>query len=219
MDWVITSRVSGTLDHESATQISIQLIGTARPIEKLAAILKLISDPHSSPIPSISHPMYFQSRKKTESWSEAEDMRLLAGIHKFGLDSWGSVARFVGNNRVKTQCRQRWYRGLNPGIRRAGWTAEEDERLLEFVRRFGEKSWTRIAIEFGDRCDAQCRYRFNQISRCDEWKKPKRTKLPSIHSLIANVDGFERQAMIDGAVIKRSFGFPLFVPMDQATSM
>jgi hypothetical protein len=163
MDQMIAARISGELDHESACRLSLQLIGTTRSVERLNAILNVGDEPLAA-TPATSPPAP-HSRRKNVLWSEYEDMRLLAGVHRFGLGAWGSVARFVGNNRVKTQCCQRWSRGLNPNIRRTGWTPEEDERLLALVECFGRKSWTRVATELGNRCDVQCRYRFQQLSQ------------------------------------------------------
>jgi hypothetical protein len=203
MDQMIAARISGELGHESACRLSLQLIGTPRPLERLNAILTVGEEPLASAAPT--SPPAPHSRRKTIQWSEVEDMRLLAGVHRFGLGAWGSVARFVGNNRVKTQCCQRWSRGLNPSIRRSGWTAEEDERLLALVRCFGRKSWTRVATELGNRCDVQCRYRFQQLSQAvpatgdtdaedvessEDEPPPEtapKTRLPPIQSLIDQV--------------------------------
>jgi hypothetical protein len=73
------------------------------------------------------------------------------------------------------------------------------------VERFGQKAWTRIAMEFGNRCDVQCRYRFNQLQQVPPereltvpdaedpsearpvgqvQRRRARTLLPSINSLI-----------------------------------
>jgi hypothetical protein len=191
MDEVIAKRIAGDLDDSSAMKLSTQLIGTSLPIERLNAILN-VSDRPLSPISSHSSgPRVSNIRKKNKSWSEHEDTRLLAGVHKFGLEAWGSIARFVGNNRVKTQCCQRWSRGLDPRLKRSAWTSEEDEKLLQLVQRFDNKSWTRIAMEFPDRCDVQCRYRFHQLCHGvakveSETEEPSpKMRLPSIHSLIA----------------------------------
>jgi hypothetical protein len=205
IDRVINSRLSGEIDHTTAIHLSVRLIGTAHPIDKLEAILSVGDLPLSSNARPRIITFNSRLRKKNELWSEYEDMRLLLGIHKFGLRSWGSVARFVGNNRLKTQCCQRWSRGLNPRIKRTAWTPEEDEKLQGLVERFGRKSWTRIALQFGDRCDVQCRYRFHQLSKGNESKAdsekngeessqeeqpPEKTlkkPLPSIQSLIDQV--------------------------------
>jgi hypothetical protein len=186
MDEIVVSCIAGAIDAATARERSISLIGTARPIEKLRAILTATDQPLRPSINPGLHLANFSSRKKNELWSEPEDIRLLAGILKFGLGAWGSIARFVGNNRTKAQCCQRWCRGMDPRISKSLWTADEDEKLQELVRRFGNKSWTRIAMEFGNRCDAQCRYRFNQLQQAESaaGPPPARPLLPSIQSLL-----------------------------------
>lgn len=104
-------------------------------------------------------------RKKTRSWTEYEDQRLLAGIHKFGTDNWVSVAAFVGNGRTRAQCSQRWTRGLDPRISKDKWSPEDEESLMRLVIQYGTKSWTRIAQEIGNRSDVQCRYHYKQMKQ------------------------------------------------------
>jgi hypothetical protein len=101
--------------------------------------------------------------KKYKYWSEEEDNRLFAGIHKFGFDSWASVAKFVGNGRSRAQCDQRWNRSLNPQIQKTSWSEAEDRRLNELVGKFGRKAWIRIAAKIVGRSDVQCRYRWRQM--------------------------------------------------------
>jgi hypothetical protein len=74
-----------------------------------------------------------------------------------------SVAAFVGNSRTKSQCCQRWARGLDPNINKTKWTAEQDANLMMLVAVFGDKAWSRISAEIGNRCDIQCRYRYKQL--------------------------------------------------------
>ena len=55
------------------------------------------------------------------------------------------------------------------------WTCEEDKRLLEAVKNYGEKRWVDIAKYVGTRSRKQCRERFvNHIS-------PKIVKKPWTH--------------------------------------
>lgn len=103
------------------------------------------------------------ARKKARPWSEEEDIRLLAAIHRFGLDSWGAITAFVGSGRARSQCSQRWFRGLDPRISKVVWTRDEDKKLLDLVTKYGDRSWTRIANALGNRSDAQCRYRYGQL--------------------------------------------------------
>ncbi|OHT14338.1 Myb-like DNA-binding domain containing protein [Tritrichomonas foetus] len=105
------------------------------------------------------------ARKKTRSWSNGEDNRLMMGVHKYGLDNWNLVAQFVGNGRSRSQCSQRWIRVLDPKICKNHWTAEEEAQLMELVTQYGEKSWMRVANCLGNRSDVQCRYRYQMLKK------------------------------------------------------
>lgn len=106
-----------------------------------------------------------KSRKKTRSWTEDEDQRLLMGVHLHGLENWTLVAQFVGNNRTRSMCSQRWIRVLDPKISKNHWTEEEDQQLLQLIQLYGEKSWMKISSKLGNRSDVQCRYHYRQLQR------------------------------------------------------
>ncbi|OHT04890.1 Myb-like DNA-binding domain containing protein [Tritrichomonas foetus] len=102
-------------------------------------------------------------RRKINPWNQVEDFRLLAGIHKYGLDNWLAVSKFVGNSRTRAQCSQRWNRGLDPNLKKCRWTYEEERQLLELIKVYGVKAWTQISQKLGNRSDVQCRYHYNQM--------------------------------------------------------
>jgi hypothetical protein len=102
---------------------------------------------------------------RMRTWSNPEDVRLLAGILRFGTDDWSRVAAFVGSGRTKSQCHQRWTRGLDPRIAKENWTPQQDEVLLMLVALYGQKCWTRISKGLGNRCDVQCRYRYSVLQK------------------------------------------------------
>lgn len=120
-------------------------------------------------VPDIPPPYASNSRisfsKKMLSWNSTEDRRLIAGIHKFGLNDWKRISDFVGTGRNRTQCSQRWSRSLNPLINKSAWTESEDYKLQKAVFNFGVKSWTKVASEVPGRTDVQCRYRYSIIER------------------------------------------------------
>lgn len=180
----------GELNSLTAHRIFTVAIGSAKPLERLNMIMSVPEYPIPETGMAFDDPQGFFLRKRTRPWSDYEDMRLIAGIHKFGLDAWGSVARFVGNSRTKAQCCQRWTRGLDPRLSKIQWTKEEDEKLMDLIARYGPKSWTKIAAEFGNRCDVQCRYRFKQITAenndSTSSEPLSRVQLPSIQTLMAS---------------------------------
>jgi hypothetical protein len=130
--------------------------------------MKDIIECDRSPLP-ISGDLIDPRHRKFQSWSHGEDIRLLSGIYQYGVRSWSTISRFVGNGRTRTQCAQRWSRSLNPRIQKETWSHEEESALVGYVAKFGEKSWSRIAALLGTRSDVQCRYHYNQIVKNGNW--------------------------------------------------
>ncbi|KAK8887945.1 hypothetical protein M9Y10_039004 [Tritrichomonas musculus] len=151
--------IKGQIPKSEASFKVEKIIGSANLVDKIDEIIQVSEEP----IPNTQGEG--NSRPKSKPWTKYEDQRLLAGIHKVGLESWNNVAAFVGNGRTRSQCSQRWNRGLNPKISKTCWSHDEEVKLLEYVEKYGERAWTRIANEFGNRSDVQCRYRYQQLSK------------------------------------------------------
>jgi hypothetical protein len=158
---LVTRYASGTLTHEAAAKLYEEKFNSSTAIEKLREILEVSDDP----LPPRSDSPDEGLRRKTQPWSPPEDTRLLAAIHRFGRENWTAIAQFVGNGRTRSQCSQRWQRGLDPRISRSPWTAHEESSLRRLVALHGEKSWIRVSLEMGNRSDVQCRYRYMQIQK------------------------------------------------------
>lgn len=148
----------GSISYEDATQLTNNLKLDTAAVELLKEVLEV----DKKPIPSRDAYNLISKKAKTRQWSQVEDTRLLAGILKYGTDQWTAVAQFVGNKRKRSQCAQRWNRGLNPRIKKALWSNEENQKLLDLIEKYGNKSWTKISSEIGDRSDVQCRYQYMQ---------------------------------------------------------
>jgi hypothetical protein len=161
----IADFIKQKLSHAQACKALSPILGSSDALTRIRAILEVTNDP--IPTPADDRPA--ETRAKQRHWSSAEDARLLAGIHRFGLDAWQSVATVVGNGRSKAQCAQRWTRGLDPKLRKCTWTAQEDRQLVMLVLQHGPNRWTRIANEIGNRCDVQCRYRFKHLQKDDRF--------------------------------------------------
>jgi hypothetical protein len=159
------SLVSGESDADNVSSLLLHYCGGTQPLDHILAILQASDQPLTN-ADREAHPDSFSSiRKKPRPWSPAEDVRLLAGIYRFGVDNWAPIAQFVGNGRTRAQCVQRWVRGLDPRISKEQWSDDEERRLLELVREDGAKGWTKIAAGLGNRSDVQCRYHFRQMQR------------------------------------------------------
>lgn len=92
-------------------------------------------------------------------WSKSEDILLKKLVEQHG-DRWELIAPHF-NDRTEPQVQQRWAKVLNPELIKGPWTKEEDEKVMELVRRFGPKKWTLIARYLNGRIGKQCRERWH----------------------------------------------------------
>ena len=120
LESVLFSFIQGRISQKDAGNIFLAVIGSDLPIVRILQVLSVPPAPISEFYGSNQDVLF--SIKKSRPWCTTEDMRLLAGINKYGLKSWGSVAQFVGNSRTKAQCAQRWARGIDPRIAKEHWT-------------------------------------------------------------------------------------------------
>ena len=166
---VVERFLSGQISFQQAASKFSALVGTTEPIERIADIISLVNSPAPDVYEDTTLDDGNSRRKKTRGWTTMEDMRLLAGIHKFGLDEWPNVAAFVGHGRTRNQCSQRWLRVLDPKISKDVWTKAETEKLFRLVEQYGTKSWMKIATEMGNRCDVQCRYQYMRHQKAKDY--------------------------------------------------
>lgn len=161
--------LKGELLFDDTLNVLISTINSRKPLDTLYEIVKMRNQPVAKQNFDLTNS--FSRRPRTNKWSEYEDKRLLAGIWLYGVDDWNRISAFVGNNRNKGQCSQRWKRGLNPRILKTPWSAEADIKLVRLVDQYGDKKWTKISKEMGDRSDVQCRYRYSQLKRIDKFEE------------------------------------------------
>ena len=64
-------------------------------------------------------------------WQPEEDQQLRALVAELGK-RWGEIGRRMPN-RSDLQCLQRWYKALDPTVRREPWSHAEDRALLQAV--------------------------------------------------------------------------------------
>lgn len=174
--------VHGLISYHDAAMLLSPLIQTTQCLDRLDRILR--TPPIPLPPCDIQRPDS-SARAKSRPWSPYEDQRLLSGIHRFGTADWPAVAAFVGNSRTKSQCYQRWARGLDPSINKTKWTPEQDTELLILVQIFGGKCWARVSAELGNRCDVQCRYRYRQLMKDPRFPQMKRDAMQAAGGFIA----------------------------------
>jgi hypothetical protein len=202
---MLSGFISGALPYPDARRAAVGLVGAADFVDKLHQILSCPDQP--LPEWKTRSPLDVNgTRRQTQSWTSQEDVRLLAGVHRFGGASscnWSAVAQFVGNGRTRSQCSQRWIRVLDPRISTDQWTSEQDKRLLELVAQLGEKAWMKVAARLGNRSDVQCRYHYIQMQRDGYRAQPPPPPVP------------QAGAGDDIHVIDQGLGFNPFFPIEE----
>ncbi|XP_077592122.1 myb-related protein A [Stigmatopora nigra] len=93
-------------------------------------------------------------------WSRDEDEKLKKLVEQNGSDSWKVIANFFPG-RTDGQCQHRWQKVLNPELVKGPWTREEDQKVIDLVRKYGPKRWSVIAKHLKGRIGKQCRERWH----------------------------------------------------------
>jgi hypothetical protein len=175
---VLTDYVQGMRGYDESRTIFMDLLNREDPLARIRDIIQLPDDPLPyHPDCMADDEAALTMRRRTRTWTNAEDLRLLGGIARFGLDNWQAVAHYLGSGRNRAQCSQRWSRGLNPRICNRPWSPEEEHKLCDLVKQFGEKSWAKVAAILGNRSDVQCRYHYRQMNgESDEEDKERKDR-------------------------------------------
>ena len=131
------------------------LIGKDDPVHRIKDIIELPEEPIPYHEDNDEEDAGSGStRRKTRTWTIAEDQRLLAGVYHYGLDNWQAVAQFLGSGRNRAQCSQRWTRGLNPRISKKSWTEAEDKgchKRFNHSRSYSAADWILCETDYSGR--------------------------------------------------------------------
>ncbi|XP_022945320.1 transcription factor CSA-like isoform X2 [Cucurbita moschata] len=84
-------------------------------------------------------------------WRPAEDTKLRELVALYGPQNWNLIADKLEGRSGKS-CRLRWFNQLDPRINRRVFSEEEEERLMQAHRIYGNK-WAMIARLFPGRTD------------------------------------------------------------------
>ena len=100
-------------------------------------------------------------KKKRHIFTAEEDEKLKQLVQQKGCYKWEEIASEMEGLNPR-QCKDRWTNFLNPKIVSKPWTPEEEIRLLQLVRSFGN-CWVQIARRFNGRTDVQIKNKYNSL--------------------------------------------------------
>ncbi|KAL2090770.1 hypothetical protein ACEWY4_013033 [Coilia grayii] len=122
-------------------------------------------------------------------WTQEEDDNLRALVQKLGPNDWKRIASYLPN-RSEPQCQHRWFKVLDPDLVKGPWTKEEDERVIELVKKYGNKQWAMVAKHLKGRLGKQCRERWHNHLNPDvkksSWTAEEDLVIYKAHCVLGN---------------------------------
>ncbi|KAJ0244264.1 Transcription factor MYB3R-3 [Hirschfeldia incana] len=128
-------------------------------------------------------------RRAKGGWTPEEDETLRQAVVKFNGKSWKKIAEFFPD-RTEVQCLHRWQKVLNPDLIKGPWTQQEDEQIIELVKKYGPAKWSIISNSLPGRIGKQCRERWhnhlNPDINKDAWTPEEELALMNAHRVHGN---------------------------------
>jgi hypothetical protein len=105
------------------------------------------------------------------NWTEQEDRKLTELILFKGSKKWTEIAKIINLEvhnglevRLGKNCRQRWFNFLDPSLKSAEWTPEEEDLILQQHYKLGNK-WSTITRMLPGRTENQVKNRWRSLQR------------------------------------------------------
>ena len=129
------------------------------------------------------------NKSKNTKWSSEEDALLIKLMNERPNANWCEFVHYF-SGKTGQQVAERWEKVLNPSLIKGSWTREEDEMIIEFVKQYGTKNWTKLATLLPGRIGKQCRERWRNhldpdVNR-NPWTEEEDNILIEMHEKIGN---------------------------------
>ena len=111
---------------------------------------------------TVSEQPEFRPVRKQNRWTKEEDDALAEAIKEFKGRNWRLVAERIPG-RSSVQCIHRWNKIAAPGLKKGQWDKDEDQKLLEWVKKFGTSNWGEAPTYIQGRSCKQCRERWVNV--------------------------------------------------------
>ncbi|XP_014753766.1 transcription factor MYB3R-1 isoform X2 [Brachypodium distachyon] len=130
------------------------------------------------------------TRRSTKgNWTPEEDDILSRAVQTYNGKNWKKIAECFPD-RTDVQCLHRWQKVLNPELIKGPWSKEEDEVIVDMVRKYGPKKWSTIAQALPGRIGKQCRERWhnhlNPGINKEAWTQEEEIILIHAHRMYGN---------------------------------
>lgn len=97
-------------------------------------------------------PRFEKDGTKKGAWSQEEDNKLRAFVHKYGHRNWRQLPTLAGLSRCGKSCRLRWMNYLRPNMKRGNFTQQEEDVIVDLHKQLGNK-WAIMAAKLPGRSD------------------------------------------------------------------
>jgi hypothetical protein len=111
----------------------------------------------------VSHPTRNRAqnpnKKSGPSWTADDDSLLRTLVANSRELNWEYISRSF-TNKTAQQASDRWNKVLNPDLIKGSLSADEDQKILNWVQSHGAKNWSALAATMHGRLGKQCRERW-----------------------------------------------------------
>jgi hypothetical protein len=87
------------------------------------------------------------------NWTRQEYNELIAFVKRYG-EEWDTIAKLI-NNKTAKQCMQK-FKNSQRSAKKGNWTEEENQVLMNWVKKHGPTRWTECSKLIKGRCGKQC---------------------------------------------------------------